>query len=142
MANLSIDGGTVLMYVDDVALAYSTSCNASLSNALREAPHKADGGWGEKAGGRKSVTGSCNFWIAFTDAEGAALFNLAQLWPIVDEAQDVVLSLSNGEVDDYEWSGPAKIETLNMSFGNLGETAEGDFSFQSSGAWSQSVITA
>lgn len=140
MANKTIDGGTVLLYIDDVAMAYSTGASLSLSDSLRESPHKDDARWTERAIGRLDVTGSCNMWVAFTDGAAAAVQNVADIWPLVLAGTEVTLKFSNSDAGDYEWSGPAIIEGLNMSYGNLGETAEGDFSFMSNGAWTQAII--
>lgn len=140
MADGTIDGGTVLLYVGGVAVAYSTSCSYSLTNALRESPHKDDSGWTERASGRKNVSGSCNFWVAFTDAQAAAVFNLDDIFTLVLNGTSSTLLISNSDTGDYQWTGPAIIDAVNVTFGNLGETAEGDFSFQSNGAWSQTTV--
>lgn len=136
-----LDGGLMLLYVDNVAVAYSTNVQVTPVNTLRESPNKDDGGWTKRYSGRKDVTGSCSYLAAFATDAGGTLFNFVGIINQIFNGTEVTIKISTEESGDYSFSGPALFEQASLTFGNLGEDATGDISFKASGAWSTTVIT-
>lgn len=135
-----LDAGLMLMYVDDVAVAYSTNVQLTPSNALRESPNKDDGGWTKRYGGRKDLTGSCSYLASFATDAGGSVFNMVDIVDLIYAGTEVTVKISTGETGDHEFSGPALFEQSSLTFGNSGEDATGDISFKSSGEWSTNLI--
>lgn len=136
-----LDAGLMLLYVDDVAIAYSTNVQLTITNTLRDAPNKDDGGWTKRYAGRTDVTGSCSYLCAFATDAGGSIFNIVSLANLVFNGTEVTIRISTEESGDYEYSGDALFESVNLTFGSSGENATGDISFKASGSWSSSVIT-
>lgn len=135
------EGGVVTVYVDGTAVAYSDNASLQISPVLREIKNKTDGRWTKRKLGRLDASGSCHMLYAILGDSGESIYNFQDVMTAILAGTEVTLRYSNANTGDYEWTGPAQFSGLNVTFGDFGENAEGDFSWSASGAWSLTAIS-
>lgn len=138
--NETFDGGSVLMYVGGVAVAYQTSASISITHAPREIKNKTDGRWPKRKQGTFDASGTLNCLYALLGAAGAAIYNLQDALGDMLAGTSVTLEYSNANTGDYKFTGAAQVTGVNLTFGAHGETVEGDMSWSADGAWDLSAI--
>lgn len=140
--NYIIEGGTVTVYVGGTAVAYALNCDVNITHTTRLIRNKTDGRWPVRKQGTYDANGSCNVLFAFLDDAGSAIVNIKEVVTALLAGTEVTLKVTNANVDDYEFTGPAQWSGVSSSFGLHGENAEGNFNWEASGAWTQSIIAA
>jgi len=136
-----LEGGVVTIYVGSTAVAYSDNATLQISAALREIKNKTDGRWTKRKQGRLDASGSCHVLYALLSDTGTSIYNLQDVMTDILNGTEVTLKYTNANAGDYEWTGKAQFSGVNVTFGDYGENAEGDFSWQASDAWALTVIT-
>jgi hypothetical protein len=119
MATTGIMNGSLLrLYVDGVAVAYSTSDTLDLTRAMRELAHKDNtSAWVEVSPGQKSATFSTELMFAdIGDASANTKFNtLFSSW---DSGTSIVCTYTSDVTGDSIFTFNAFIESLSLSAAN------------------------
>lgn len=119
MATTGIVNGSLLrLYVNDVAVAYSTSDTLDLTRAMREIAHKDNtSAWVEVAPGQKSATFSTELLFADVgDASANTKFN--SLFDSWNAGTEITCTYTTDVLDDSIYSFTAYIESLSLNSAN------------------------
>jgi len=130
-----INGTLVKIYVDGVAVAYSTSASIDFSMSTREATTKDSAGWTGKKEGLREVSLSGDFLMAFDAAYG-----FTDLFTIYTARTRVRIRYSSEVAGDKVLSGYAYLTSLSEEAG-IEETISGSFSLEGDGIWTEGSIT-
>lgn len=136
-----LEAGPFLLYREGVAVAYLTSVSFQSSHQPREIKNKTDGRWPRRKLGRLDVTGSANCLYAILSDAGVAIYNLEDAYDDMIAGTVVTLLMSNANSGDRSIGGDALMTGVNITFGDYGENATGDFSFACDGAWAFAAIS-
>lgn len=139
--NYVFEGGTVTLFIDGTAVAYAVSDDVNISHTTRLLRNKTDGRWPVRKQGTYDANGTCNVLYAILDDEGAPVVNIKNVVEDLLAGTEVTLKVTNDNAGDYEFTGPAQWSGVAVSFGMYGENAEGNFSWEAAGEWTQSVIS-
>lgn len=119
MATTGIVNGSLLrLYVNDVAVAYSTSDTLDLTRAMREIAHKDNtSAWVQVAPGQKSATFSTELLFADVgDASANTKFN--SLFDSWNAGTQITCTYTTDVLDDSIYSFTAYIESLSLNSAN------------------------
>lgn len=122
-----INGTLLLLYVDDVAVANSTSFSVSTSMSTREATTKDSAGWMEVLEGLREWGMDGEIQVTYS-----ATFGYFDLWDIYNTRDEVLLKFSTELSGDNFLQGCGWLTDLSKEAGTE-ETTTSSFSFQGSG---------
>jgi len=106
-----INGTDMLVYVDSVAIAHSTSCTLNLTSATRDVSSKTSAGVTNREYGKRdwSVTGDGLY--QFTTSN-----NFSDLFSLYANRTKVTIRVSTETADNKYYEGEAVLTSLNATF--------------------------
>jgi len=131
----AINGTDLLVYVDDVAVACSTTCTLNINQETVDSTCKDVGVWANSIPGRKSWDVSVDgLYQLDVDISFTGLSNLI----LGDDINDVTLKF--GQIDkNFYWSGEAILTSISLS-GDDQSLSSFSASFTGVGALTQTEV--
>ena len=130
-----LNGTTMLLYVDTVAVSSTTSHSLSFEMATRDATTKESAGNEEVLPAMRSWSVDFDSMVAFDDTKGYEELRL-----LIANRTEVYLVFTSTEAGDPRWSGQAYLTSISMDAA-VEDTVTMSGSFKGTGELTAGVIT-
>lgn len=130
-----LNGTALILYVNDVAIAYSTSHSLSMSMATREITNKSSAGWKDVLEGLREWSIDGENLFAFD-----ASYGFDDLFGLINNRTKVTVKFSTEASGDKFYSGSAYLTSLSKEAPTEGNTTY-SYTFEGAGVLTESTQT-
>lgn len=130
-----INGTDLIVYVDDVAIAGSTSHTLNVGNDMRDTSTKSSAGWKDQLPSQRNWTIDGEALFSFVGSVG-----FTNLFTLLNSKTRVVLKFTTGGSTTTRWTGNAYLSSLSANAPNEDNTTF-SYTFEGVGLLVPTTIT-
>jgi predicted secreted protein len=105
-----INGTLMLVNLDGVAIAHTTSATLNIDVDLFDTTNKGSGGWDENDHGRRSWSIDVDGLVDYSTG-----LNIGGLMDMILQREDAVMLFSSGVIGHEEFSGTVRLASLSLT---------------------------